>query len=593
MGRMSKPELAPPRFVVIASAAPAKVAKDYIKFSRQDSGWQSEAWGFYDSVPELRYAADWVGNLLSQALLIAMERIKGSPKSTKNAIALDALERFFTDPDGRAEMLRLVGINFTIAGDCWIIGSNVDGKDVWQVVAATEVGYKAGVKGSSGRYSANGLSIPGKDHVGIRIWRPHARNTNLSHSPLRALLGVLGVIEGLSKHSSAQVDSRLAGAGILLLPAEMQLPPAPVTEGVIPATRDVASEFSARLQEAMSAALTDRGSAASLVPITVTAPGDQIGNARHITFWSPLDENLPAHLDQEIRRLALGLDMPPEVLLGMADVNHWSAWQADESSIKAHTEPLLKVVTHAITVGYLRPVLEAQKVENPTAFSIAADTSHMRRRPNRSKEAAELYDRGELTGEALRRENGFEETDAPNDEQVKAWFTRKVASGSTTPELVAAALARLGIDLPVMLPAEPTRQARPTPSLLEHPVTGPPELPVGDGLAAAADGIVVRALERAGNRIRNRLQARIPGATAMTVYRFVTTKPNELDFLLEDAWAHVPEVAERYGVDVSWLEAALNAYCRILLTDKRPHHFATLHDYLSLALTEQPKEVAA
>ena len=41
------------------------------------------------------------------------------------------------------------------------------------------------------------------------------------------------------------------------------------------------------------------------------------------------------------------------------------------------------------------------------------DVSHMIVRPNRSADAQVVYDKGELSGEALRRESGFDEGDAP------------------------------------------------------------------------------------------------------------------------------------------------------------------------------------
>ncbi len=39
--------------------------------------------------------------------------------------------------------------------------------------------------------------------------------------------------------------------------------------------------------------------------------------------------------------------------------------------------------------------------------------SHLIARPNRSADAQSIYDKGELSGEALRREAGFDEGDAP------------------------------------------------------------------------------------------------------------------------------------------------------------------------------------
>jgi hypothetical protein len=36
-----------------------------------------------------------------------------------------------------------------------------------------------------------------------------------------------------------------------------------------------------------------------------------------------------------IERIAIGLDMPPEILIGLQDANHWTAWQIDEQTWKA------------------------------------------------------------------------------------------------------------------------------------------------------------------------------------------------------------------------------------------------------------------
>ena len=53
-----------------------------------------------------------------------------------------------------------------------------------------------------------------------------------------------------------------------------------------------------------------------------------------MTFWTQLDEHAIELRSEAIRRLGLGMDMPPEVLQGSADSNHWAAWQADEAAIK-------------------------------------------------------------------------------------------------------------------------------------------------------------------------------------------------------------------------------------------------------------------
>src|SRR5699024_3059983 len=52
----------------------------------------------------------------------------------------------------------------------------------------------------------------------IRVWRPHPRKHWEADSPTRSSLPVLRELVGLTMHISAQIDSRLAGAGLLLVP---------------------------------------------------------------------------------------------------------------------------------------------------------------------------------------------------------------------------------------------------------------------------------------------------------------------------------------------------------------------------------------
>ena len=94
-------------------------------------------------------------------------------------------------------------------------------------------------------------------------------------------------------------------------------------------------------------------------------------------------------------------------------VSHWGAWQIEEATIKMHVEPMLDVIVNALTIGYLQ-VRPRRRV----LASIVYDTSALRLRPDRSKEAFELYDRGLISGEALLRENGFADDDAAHPGRV-------------------------------------------------------------------------------------------------------------------------------------------------------------------------------
>jgi hypothetical protein len=555
---------------------------DKTKIARSGRGWQDQAWGFYDTIGEYRYGCDWVGAIISKATLFLARG--GMPVT--NGAGIDYVFSLFGGPEAQGQMLREIGIHLTVTGESYIVGTTTKGgAEEWRVVAATELTSRGG------KFYISGKEVESKtDPYLLRLWRPHPRRFNEANSPSRAILAILAELDALTKRIFAEIDSRLAGAGILLVPSEMSMPSPGVDAAGDPSITS-ASTFQAALAEAMMTAITDREAASAMVPIVVTAPGQYIGQAQHLTFWSPLDDKTIELRTEAVRRLALGMDMPPEILTGSGDLNHWTAWALEEGAIKAHAEPLLALICESLTEGYLRPLLIDGGMDPADAeqYTIGADTSQLRLRPNRSKEAFELYDRQQLSGVALRRETGFNEGDAPELAELRDQFIRKVASGSTTPELVAAALAALGVPLGTAEAiAATTTEARPTPSLADHPEQGPPPPPPaassspGDGLLAAAEVTVYRALERAGNRLRTKIGRKLPNVSAADTYLHVPVPPGMLDDLLIDAFDGVERYVGCRDVDPDRLVTCLDTYTRSLLVQSRPHDPQLLATYLAL-----------
>ncbi|UOK18335.1 portal protein [Arthrobacter phage BruhMoment] len=629
MGKMQERQLAiaPAPVSLVASAARIRggASLGIIPRNSGDDGWHIEAWDHYHHLGEFRYACDWLGGMLSKAT------IYGTVETTEGVVRVDTgrivelLSELFGNADGRAEMLRLIGIHMSVTGDCHIVGypdpdEFSDGSDKWEVAASTKVIRPAT---ATDWWTVNDVSLKDVDPdtvLAIRIWRPDPLDPQKSISPARSILRDLRQLRKLSDYLSAQLDSRLAGAGVLLMPDNMSLPPAPVKEGEQAPVRSAnnAEELMAILMEAMTRSLNDRDHASSMVPIVVTASAEAIAAVKHMTFWSELDAHATELRKEVIGRLALGMDVPPEVLQGSSDSNHWSAWQADESAIKAHAEPLLKIITTALGSHYLRPLIKDEPEyagQRLSAFSVAADTSEMRLRPNRSKEALELYNLGELSGPALRRETGFDETDAMDEKQKAAWLTQKVASGSTTPELVEAALRELGVNLKVVhdtqapvsireLVQPEGTQGRPAPSLQDHPTQDIPDQQVSErrkqareegrvpsadverkaALIAASEQIVFRALERAGNRLKSKMQVKTTCGAA-DIYKFVDAATDTED-LLQDAWGYVPAVAVRAHVNAQHMTSILSDYTTELLETQQAHSIDRLTRHVTRALED-------
>lgn len=535
--------------------------------------WYMQAWEYFDTIGEYRYAVSWVGNLLSRARLEVWE----NGKPTTNPHALEALRALFGGEEGQREMLRQLGTHLTVTGDSYIIGEDMGNEpDQWSVVAASRV-KKVGDKWRVGNSELN-------DPLVIRLWRPHPLNDSNADSPSRAVLNVLHEIEGFTKHVNAQIASRLTGAGVLTIPSE-------ITFGTVRGMLDNGTEAQAATSssgidaflrefiETVATATVDQSDASARVPIILQGPGEFLDKVKLITFWTELDAQAKELRDEAIRRLALGMDMPPEILTGTGEMNHWNSWQVEEASIKSHTEPLLQIITTSLAKSYLRPYLEEEggmDKDAARAFTFHADTSKIRLRPNRSKEAIELYNLGELSSEAMLRENGFDPADAMDDEERKTWLTRKVASGSTTPELVAWGLRIMGIDVPesALAPDVVPTEAPSDPSLLQHPTR---ELPDRDDDAVAASAIVFRALERAGARLKSKYKANlVPGSDSVPnekVYRYAHITPDMVDDLLIGAW----DCLQPLGIKTA--PTTLDRYARHLLSTNEeftPKRFAAL-----------------
>jgi hypothetical protein len=558
---------APRAMVASAVRYPGTTRRVY----RKAQDWQAEAWRHYDHCGELRFAANWISNVLSQATLYAATRAPDNSLTKQDSgPAVDAMEALFDGPEGQAQMLAAIGLHLTVPGECYLVGRSpvqerdeFGDDDIWEIVGTEEMKH-SGTKWGIDYQDGNRILWLDDEAVIIRIWRPHPRRRIEADSPVRALLGVLTELEFLSRHVMAQATSRLAGAGVLVLPQGMTFPAPPEDSG-LPENASDADIFMAVLGENMLTPIADPGAPSAVVPIVVTAPDEVIDRITHLTFWTDLDEHAVELRNEAIRRLALGLDMPPEILLGTADVNHWGSWQIEESSIKTTIEPLLALIANAIAVGYVQPL-----TEEPTD-AVGGDTSKLRLRPNRSREAIELYDRGELDAEALRRETGFSEDDKPDDDEFKAWMLKKVASGSTTPEQVADALTALGI-LGIRDMAEfPPTEGRPAPSLRDHPERGAPQDEEAASLASVAEALVFRALERAGNRLRSLKQVR-PACMAADTYQYVDVRPGDLDKVMADAWTCIPRVLPSLTpLQQQVVENALDTYVRNLLLTKREH----------------------
>jgi hypothetical protein len=579
------PLTAPPGF--IASAATLPVASRNEVGRRQN--WQAQAWRRWEDVPELRYVSTWIGNVLSRGQLVAAKRNGQMLEPVTSGPAKDAMDALYGGLQGQAEMQRLYGLHHTVAGESYIV--NLAKDDRWYTLAYDKVTQSGeGDKAELYVEINDGVKVrvnKGQDLV-IRMWDPHPLAPTLADSPTRACLQTLAQIVGYDAHINAQIRSRLSGNGILFISNEIDIP---IPEGADP-NATPASVFLKILTQAINTAIENPDDPSALAPIIAMVPTESLGKNEHVTFWSDLDNKVIEMRAAAFKRFAISMDVPEEVLTGSNDSNHWNVWFSDEAGVKVHTEPRLAMLSHGLTEKYLRPALK-NAVADPQEFYVMADTSNIRLRPNRAKEAIELFDRGELDGDTLRLETGFPVESKPSRDENITWLLRRMATGAASPEMVAAALLQLGVNLgplsePLGLPPNHIRlDTQPTLEERNPPPVEGMDIDMNDvGLMAACDTLVFRALERAGNRLRNRHKQIAASIKPHEVHlQPVDRNPNELLAGMWDDYA--TQVIGQYVDDVAAVIDTLNFYVGGLLQQRHQHQKSKME----LLLRKRPATV--
>lgn len=440
--------------------------------------WQHEAWALLNEIGELWFAGQWMSAALSRVRIVAAKlsdngdepRIlsghddadQQDPDAAKpspdEALVAEAVARWAGGTAGQEQLLARAGWHLGITGESYLTatavatvpgssepddtGSDLPDDASWMAWANTELRRTA-----SGWQLADGNVDLGSNALVIRAWRPHPQRFAEAACATRAALPILRELRGLTQHVSAQIDSRLAGAGILLVPQSMTFPSGQQSADLNLA--DGEDPFVPILMQAMLTAIKDRDSAAAVVPIVIKVPDDSIGKMQHLTFGNTaLDGQAKELRDEAVNRLSLALDIPKEIISGRtgAGVNHWTSWQIEESAIKLHVAPHASVLCHALTVGWLQPLLAALEVKDPDSYLVWFDTTPLVLRPDRSADAKELYDRAAIGAEALRRETGFADTDAPSAAERQALVLIRIVERAPTLAPLVLPLLGIGID---------------------------------------------------------------------------------------------------------------------------------------------------
>ena len=448
--------------------------------------WQLDAWTYRDSIGELRYALNFLANCASRMRLYPAALSLGSesdvPITLENAEApqqiIDACNAAIRDlGDGRmamANLLHSTSSNFSVCGEGFLLGQEdpETGHQSWTVRSIDEiVVYNDQIMLREGPMTARGdlgLIDLNPDFTFVsRIWQPHPRYRMFADSALRAIMNEAEALLILRRVIRATGRSRLAGRGLLLVPDELSI--ATLNNDSLDPDAD---SFMNDLIDMLVTPIANEGDASAVAPGVIRGPMEALKEIRHIDFSASFDEYASKTREELLGSIATGLDLPKEIIMGVADLNHWSAWQVDDNTFRHHVEPHVISIVDSLTAAFLRPYLEGAGLDPDVLaqwlprIMFWYDPTELVTHPDQTANAKMAHDALALSDSAFRRVLGFTEADAPDAAEIEL---RMIRTTRNFPPNLLIALMHL-LDPTLKIPA----------------MSGPPALP-----GAGPEGVIV------------------------------------------------------------------------------------------------------
>lgn len=329
---------------------------------RPTLAWQTQAWQSFEAIGEVHYAFSLLGAVMSRVnLYVGVVTQADQPpahiddylaqlhenESSPNPAASPAPSRTGRttnpSPPSRTEqtldvarslldqltlniqggvggMLRQMGTNLSVAGEMYLVQtpSPAEAENPQWAIASTDELVRKGdhyalrpsrVESTT---SPKARDIPlAADAFVARIWRSHPR---WSREPDSSMLGVLDSCEQLIILQQALrsiTRSRMA-AGIIFIP-----------EGITSFTSDDGQDsVEEAITRAAMTAVEDEASQTTVVPLVLKGPPDLGERIKWIPLGRQVDDNLVSLIDRTLERIMQGIDIPKDVVSGLANVRY-------------------------------------------------------------------------------------------------------------------------------------------------------------------------------------------------------------------------------------------------------------------------------
>lgn len=480
-----------PAITAMPEVAAVQVWEDLDKLDQSTvmSGEISEAWRIWRCVGEIHYVTTQQARLTSRLwwkVTVGDRELSHDDEDENNAE--DTLRAVFGND--LSDLVRKMALHAQVAGAFFLIRDEASRE--WDVVT-----WPAGYKVRQRLERAD---------IRIEVVQEDPADPKLTDSPVLAAIPVARELVLSRQQARVAARNRTAQLNTVIYPQE--------------GTAD-SDAFERKLKRVMTEPLSDEMSAASVVPNIIGFQGDKIDQWRTIDLTGQIDEKLAERIERLIRQLAVILDIPPEIMTGLGDTNHWGAWSIQEDNWLGHIEPMAKLIGQALAVGLAR----AADVDEDLIEVEPDPAPLLKRRPALSDVMA-AYELRLVSGEWARRQLGASEEDAPEEVEpdeppavddvgvdVVAVEEPDEPLAAAVPSKTAALVARLKLALQHRLHAGVAPRA-----LTVVPEVSAPSVPFSTERLAAVDQqafdatadllemVGTRVVERLGSQLRARLQ---------------------------------------------------------------------------------------
>lgn len=280
-------------------------------------------------------------------------------------------------------MVRLVTTNLYVAGELFYVYMDKD----WRVLSVIHPDQQSVFKDA--------------EHVVRGVW-PSPIDPTQPDAPLFGVLSILADMDWLGRLSRAQSANRVGMRGIL-----------GSADGLnFAGGGDFWEEWDKSLRAKMNDP-TDvgpvhlRGAKELVEPM---ASGRGMGGLSWVVPDFPYDARIEGRMEAMIHRLAYGLPVPPEILLGLSSQSRATAFQVEENSYRAHIEPPANIVAQVAT-DVLNTLFEDVKIE------VRPDPTLLLAKRSTVQDVKDAYDRGEVSGDYFREVLGIPAHAVPTDEE--------------------------------------------------------------------------------------------------------------------------------------------------------------------------------